>query len=171
MLFCFHGLMIWSASRKYSRTCMNAAHERIHPRFSQTHPRGCFADRYFDQGKANDLHQVQQRIDEASQESRTAKEAGLQRINAEFLIITEKWSTSSCTHKRHPDSTHDIRGCRHCYYFRSRRRMKIQVHEDFLPRATNQAERRAIVFELDIPVIRVLSGNHLECSKLPLWTN
>ena len=112
---------------------------------------GCFADQYFERGKAKDLHKLQQRIEEASQNSRTAKEAELQRINAEFLDITEKWSASSCTHKRHPDGTHDIRGCKHCYYFRSRGRMKIQVHEDFLPRATNRAERRAIVFELDIP--------------------
>ncbi|KJK63248.1 Protein of unknown function DUF3638 [Aspergillus parasiticus SU-1] len=58
---------------------------------------------------------------------------------------------SSCTQRRHPDGTHDIRGCSHCYHIRCRRRLQISVHEDYLPSGNRIAEKRAIVFELAIP--------------------
>lgn len=112
---------------------------------------GCFADRYLDLDVAENLRKLQREIEAASLSARNAKEAELDRINAEYKDLLEKLATSSCTERRHPDGTHDIRGCSHCFYNRQRGRLKIQVHEDFLPSESNGASKRAVVFELGIP--------------------
>src|SRR6185312_4306865 len=41
------------------------------------------------------------------------------------------------------------RRCERCYHKRRRKRMRIGVHEDFLPKG--DAEKAAVVFELGIP--------------------
>lgn len=112
---------------------------------------GCFADQYLDLDVAEDLRQLRSEIKAASLRDRNKKETELENVNAEYMDLTEKIETSSCTRRKHIDGSHDIRGCAHCYYIRQRRRLKIEVHEDFLPSNSDRASKRAVVFELGIP--------------------
>ncbi|KAF7169283.1 hypothetical protein CNMCM5623_002079 [Aspergillus felis] len=118
--------------------------------FDDPSPR-CFADRYFDSEDGEPMHQLQRKIKAASLKAREDKVAELERINNEFRDLTEKKTMNACTQRLHPDGTHDIRGCSHCYYIRRRRRLKIDVHEDFLPPDDDTARQRAVVFELNLP--------------------
>jgi hypothetical protein len=111
----------------------------------------CFADRYFDTKDGEPMHQLQRKIKTASLKAREDKVAELERINNEFRDLTEKKTMNACTQRLNPDGTHDIRGCNHCYYIRRRRRLKIDVHEDFLPPDDDTPRQRAVVFELNLP--------------------
>ncbi|OJJ73414.1 hypothetical protein ASPBRDRAFT_503222 [Aspergillus brasiliensis CBS 101740] len=111
----------------------------------------CFADRFLELPIGRDLAQLQENIEAASAAARNRKESELTDVNEEFKSLTEAKDDSVCTQRRYSDGTHDIRGCRHCYYIRSRRRLKIAVHEDYLPTDYRMYEKRAIVFELGIP--------------------
>ncbi|KAE8149344.1 hypothetical protein BDV25DRAFT_156541 [Aspergillus avenaceus] len=112
---------------------------------------GGFTDRYFDLAEAKSMRALQGQIESASLAARNRKEAELQRVNAKYKDLTEKKASSSCTDRRNPDGTHDIKGCSHCYYGRCRWRLKIGVHEDFLPPESKRVEKRAITFELSSP--------------------
>ncbi|KAL3452963.1 hypothetical protein BJX65DRAFT_302864 [Aspergillus insuetus] len=91
-------------------------------------------------------------IKHSSTTFRQEKQAELERINGTYDDLTEKLKTTPCTQLRNPDGSHDIRGCRHCFYMRSRRRLEIKVHEDFLPMEHhNEIQQRSIVFELKVP--------------------
>lgn len=113
----------------------------------------CFASQYLiDCDKSENmgkLYALHDRIDAASTRARDFKEKELQKVNQEYSDRTEKIIQTLCTQKRHPDGSHDIRGCTHCWHVRSRRRLKIQVHEDFLSKDPYQ--RRTTLFELNPP--------------------
>lgn len=108
---------------------------------------GCFAARFFEDTEK--LHGLEKRVDTASMKSRDAKKIELQEVNHDYRDRTEKMTQTLCTQRRNPDGTHVIRGCTHCWHVRSRRRLKIQVHEDFLPKSISQ--KRAVLFELCPP--------------------
>ncbi|KAL4873947.1 hypothetical protein BDV12DRAFT_191814 [Aspergillus spectabilis] len=113
---------------------------------------GCFADQYFDSPEAVTLRTLQLLIVESSSDSKERKMRELREINETFDELTEKLKVSSCTLLRNPDGSHDIRGCKHCYYMRYRRRLEIGIHEDFLPMDPESAiQQKAIIFELRIP--------------------
>ncbi|RDW74456.1 uncharacterized protein DSM5745_07118 [Aspergillus mulundensis] len=113
---------------------------------------GCFAERYFDSPGAVALHRLQRRILEASQDCEDDKREDLEKVNDNFINLTENLRLTNCTMLRHPDGSHDIRGCNHCYYIRSRRRLEVEVHEDFLPIGHRvEVQQKAVLFELQIP--------------------
>lgn len=121
--------------------------------------KGCFADRYFQLAKSKDLRKLQnlqENIENASLKAREAKKKQLEAVNKEYEIhITEGMKKTTCTLRRHADGNHDIRGCTYCWHLRCSRRLKIDVHEDFLPGQESQRkiiQKRAITFELDPPV-------------------
>ncbi|RAK87649.1 hypothetical protein BO79DRAFT_246177 [Aspergillus costaricaensis CBS 115574] len=120
--------------------------------FSDPAP-GCFADRFLGLPIGRDLVQLQRKIEKASSVARALKESELADINEEFESLTRSINNSICTQRRHPDGTHDIRGCSHCYYVRCRRRLEITIHEDYLPTDEKLYETRAIVFELRTPKV------------------
>ncbi|KAE8351950.1 hypothetical protein BDV28DRAFT_149500 [Aspergillus coremiiformis] len=112
---------------------------------------GNFTVRYFNTKEASDLLSLQQTIEMKSLAARCKKEEELQQTNAQYKDLTEKRATTSCHQRRLPDGKHDIKGCSHCYYGRRRRRLGINVHEDFLPSESNFAQKRCTVFELGVP--------------------
>lgn len=132
--------------------CIRCAQARADRRtiFDDPLPR-CFADRYFDSEDGEPMHQLQRKIKAASLKAREDKVAELERINNEFRDLTEKKTMNACTQRLNLDGTHDIRGCGHCYYIRRRRRLRIDVHEDFLPPDDDTPRQRAVVFELNLP--------------------
>ncbi|PIG85815.1 hypothetical protein AARAC_009742 [Aspergillus arachidicola] len=136
--------------QRYIHTRCTGASEQYMTIFTDPSPE-CFADRYLRTSMGNDLVHLQDQIEAASMASRHRKEEDLKEVNHQFQTLSEQIARSSCTQRRHPDGTHDIRGCSHCYHIRCRRRLQISVHEDYLPSGNRIAEKRAIVFELAIP--------------------
>ena len=121
--------------------------------------KGCFADRYFQSTKSKDLRRLQdlrKEIENASENARKSKQKKLKEVNREYEVhVTEGMRQTTCTQRRLPDGNHDIRGCTYCWHLRCIRRLKIDVHEDFLPGDDSRRkiiQKRAITFELDPPV-------------------
>jgi hypothetical protein len=112
---------------------------------------GCFADRYFEVDGADGMQILQTKIEGDSIRTRNSKEKELERVNAQYEAFTKQKAEIPCTERLNPDGTHDNKGCKHCYIARCRRRLKIQVHEDFLPPDNMIPQRRAVVFELSTP--------------------
>jgi hypothetical protein len=112
---------------------------------------GCFADRYFEVSGADGMQALQRGIEDDSIIARNAKREELERVNAQYETLTKQIAETPCTERLHPDGTHDIRGCKHCYLVRCRYRLKIHVHEDFLPADNMIPQKRAVVFELIAP--------------------
>ncbi|KAL3460831.1 hypothetical protein BJX64DRAFT_289961 [Aspergillus heterothallicus] len=112
---------------------------------------GCFAESYVNL-PGSSLKRLCDSIVHSSSIFRDHKESELVKVNREFDDLTEKLKMSSCTQLRMPDGSHDIRGCKHCFYMRSRRRLEIKVHEDLLPMEPhNEILQRSMVFELKPP--------------------
>lgn len=87
-------------------------------------------------------------IEEDSYESRIEKEVEWEDACEQYDRLSEQISSGTCTCSVY-QGQRDIRGCRKCYQWRLRNRMKIDIHEDFLP--VRLAEKVAVVFELNIP--------------------
>jgi hypothetical protein len=130
--------------------CARAKHDRM--TIFAGPERGCFAERYVESSGGSSLERLGELIKHSSATSHREKQAELERINATYDDLTENLKTTPCTQLRNPDGSHDIRGCYHCFYMRSRRRLEIKVHEDFLPMEHhNEVQQRSIVFELKVP--------------------
>ncbi|KAK2757274.1 hypothetical protein FQN54_004788 [Arachnomyces sp. PD_36] len=112
---------------------------------------GCFADKFVGLEEAANLRELLREIEAASLAARSRKEAELTQVNQDCEDAVEGQESNSCTRRQHPDGSHDIRGCSYCYHGRCRRRLKIEVHEDFLPSQDNTPRKNAVVFELGIP--------------------
>ncbi|KAK0755675.1 hypothetical protein N5P37_011775, partial [Trichoderma harzianum] len=94
------------------------------------------------------------KIDAASAISKTTKLNQLDILMEQYNKLTEAIQKGVCTCTREPDGTLNVRGCKKCWQKRSRKRLKIEIHEDFLPLSTpveNRVQRDAILFELAIP--------------------
>lgn len=87
-------------------------------------------------------------IEEASEASKAAKKAELDRWSQTYdeHSLSIAGGTCTCTFMR--DGNRNVRGCSKCWHWRTRNRMEIFAHEDFLPKGTVAAA--AIVFELGI---------------------
>ncbi|KAL3476926.1 hypothetical protein BJX99DRAFT_258041 [Aspergillus californicus] len=113
---------------------------------------GCFAEQYFGCPEIGTLQKLRVRILDASRRAEEKKMQELDGINKIFDDLTEQIAVTSCTQLRNLDGSHDIRGCKHCYYLRRQRRLEIKIHEDFLPmEKENLIQQKSIVFELNPP--------------------
>lgn len=93
-------------------------------------------------------------IDANSSFYKMAKINELENLMRKYNKFTEAIQIGVCICTREPDGTLNVHGCRRCWYSRSRKRLKIYIHEDFLPLSTpleNRVQRDAILFELAIP--------------------
>lgn len=113
--------------------------------------RGCFAERYFDERDGcGDLRSLQQHIEEHAERMRKQKERELERLNEEFRDLERKIAESACIYIQDGfQSVHDDRGCRRCYLWRQRRRMRVKIYEHPLP--MNPTQSKAVIFELRRP--------------------
>jgi hypothetical protein len=113
--------------------------------FSEPEPHGFVAE-YVAQSDC--LEELLQEIHEASDDSREAKRDELSSWSEEYdnhsLCISG--GTCTCTFER--DGSRDVRGCKKCWHWRTRNRMEISAHEDFLPK--EEVKAAAVVFELGI---------------------
>lgn len=110
----------------------------------------CMAVRFFqDSCCFATLQVLKEEIENASSAARDAKERERIRQNEKYETLSRQISSSVCSCKRQADGTRDIRGCTHCSWRRQRRRLRINVHEDYLPLA--DVQKKAVLFELAIP--------------------
>ncbi|KAF9890132.1 hypothetical protein FE257_006293 [Aspergillus nanangensis] len=109
----------------------------------------CFSIRYYtDSDDAASLRRLEAEIQKASNIRKIAAQNNLRRKNDEYDTLTKDISTSTCT-CRWTSRGRNIAGCTHCYWKRRRNRLRIDVHEDFLP--TNETAKSAVLLELAIP--------------------
>ncbi|KAF2396522.1 hypothetical protein EJ06DRAFT_222752 [Trichodelitschia bisporula] len=114
----------------------------------------CFAYRFVQESPSM-FRAHQQRVEQASEAARSAKEREWRRLDAEYSRFTSQIAVSTCTLKRNPDGSHDIKGCSQCYFRRQRKRLRIDIHEEFLPNedtTANMIQKQAIIFEMAIPM-------------------
>ncbi|KAF2837131.1 hypothetical protein M501DRAFT_1007010 [Patellaria atrata CBS 101060] len=107
----------------------------------------CFALRYTEHSA--ELCNLRRRIEDASDRAREQKEREWSHSTQEYDSLSEKIENLSCTCKIKLDGSRDVHGCKKCWYFRCRKRLRITVHEDYL--SQDAAQKAAVVFELQIP--------------------
>ncbi|PQE19066.1 p-loop containing nucleoside triphosphate hydrolase protein [Rutstroemia sp. NJR-2017a BBW] len=104
----------------------------------------CFAVRYLEQ--SSELCNLSQAIEKASMTSREQKESEWVKACEKYDELTRKISVATCTCL--PKYQRKQR-CTVCRDRRSRNRLKIGIHEDFLPE--NYVKKAVVVFELEVP--------------------
>ncbi|PTB55328.1 hypothetical protein M431DRAFT_83309 [Trichoderma harzianum CBS 226.95] len=86
----------------------------------------------------------------------------MKRSDADRTAKTKEWESKRDEYETHSlqvntlvcqctfqNGKRDVRGCTKCWHWRTRKKLRIQHHEDFLP--TDEAKSYMIVFELEIP--------------------
>ena len=109
--------------------------------------KGSFVVRYV--STSSSMQRLHRRIQLASEASRRAKTSELDKWWSEFDEHSLGISGGTCTCTFRRDGTRDVRGCTKCWHWRTRNRMQIYAHEDFLP--SDAIKATAVVFELGIP--------------------
>ncbi|KAG5778326.1 hypothetical protein H9Q73_008026 [Fusarium xylarioides] len=93
-------------------------------------------------------------IDDASMRARQSTLPNLERLTKRYDSLTQSLNDLTCTCTVSPTGKKVTHTCRRCPKFWQRKKLKISVHEDFLPSTdTDQrkAQRAAILLELLIP--------------------
>ena len=119
------------------------AHKTI---FSET-DRYCFAARYVAQSAR--LRRLQKRIEKASSKSRGNKESEWNNACRQYDDLTSEMKSGVCVCTTNYDGSRNVKGCTKCWRWRRRNKMKMGIHEDFLPE--DDAQKAAVVLELGIP--------------------
>ena len=116
---------------------------------------GCFCDKYYESLQNHKkLQNLKISIEKASGKAKSLKAQEYQQKSEEYDTLTQKMNCSSCTMKRLETGGHDVHGCSYCYFVRSRRKIKILIHEDYLPSMEipdDCIQKKAVIFELAIP--------------------
>lgn len=93
-------------------------------------------------------------IDDRSERAKDSKASELANLTNQYNQLSQSIKDLTCTCRQLPTGEKDYRGCKRCWKWRCRRRLKINIHEDFLPLAkqkSKKAHRDAILFESLIP--------------------
>ena len=106
----------------------------------------CFAARFLE--NSAQLCALELQIENASKTSHEKKELEWKRACEDYDELSQKISEGTCVCSIKPDGSRNVRGCQKCWHWRCRKKMKISVHEDFLPE--DRFQKAAVVFELGI---------------------
>lgn len=106
-----------------------------------------FASRYFDQNQPLEL--LMKKIQDESRRSRDRAHSNWELASIEYERLTKEIAQGYCLCNQNRDGIRNTKSCRKCYLFRCRRRLEVDIHEDYLPR--NGPLKKAIVFDLAIP--------------------
>ncbi|KAM3508890.1 hypothetical protein MY11210_006533 [Beauveria gryllotalpidicola] len=129
--------------------------------FSDPNNKAAFAASYMrDHGEKSGLESLLERINARSAISVEAKKEELDLRMSQYQKLTVEMKSGTCVCKRQPDGTLDVRGCTRCWKARSRKRLKIQVHEAYLPQ--KKADKAAILLEMEMP-------DYLEAYRDATW--
>ena len=115
-----------------------------------------FAQGYVQARKANEvdceehsLSSLLSRINQANHSARVEKGGELKELSDKYDQLTLEMARGECRCTRNPDGTLDVKGCNKCWKKRSRKRIRIKIHEDFLP--TAQQPQATVLAELALP--------------------
>ncbi|ATY61665.1 very large low complexity [Cordyceps militaris] len=118
--------------------------------FTDPMNKAAFATTYMrEYGEQYGLESLRERIEAASVKSVEVKRRELTQIMSKHQQLTAEMQSFHCVCKRQRDGSLDVRGCTRCYKARTRARLDIKVHEEFLPR--KNTHKAAVLLELDIP--------------------
>ncbi|KAK5992587.1 hypothetical protein PT974_06001 [Cladobotryum mycophilum] len=104
------------------------------------------AVRYVD--SSTEMRNFMSRIDAQCQLARQQKEAEWKRVTAQYDKHTEGLENGTCVCSW-KNNQRDVKGCTKCWHWRSRKRLEVKIHEDFLP--SQPIPKATVVFELAIP--------------------
>ncbi|KAK4064684.1 hypothetical protein Trihar35433_8201 [Trichoderma harzianum] len=107
-----------------------------------------FAFRYVKQTK--EMKELMESIIASSDANRIARTQEWETKTAEYERHTVEMELSICSCIHYENGGTDSHGCKKHFHLRSRKRITIQNHEDFLPK--DEARSHMIVFELGIPL-------------------
>ncbi|KAF5639084.1 hypothetical protein F52700_4254 [Fusarium sp. NRRL 52700] len=102
----------------------------------------------------NQMLMTATRIDNASLKARKSTLSELERLTKTYDSLTQSLNDLTCTCTVSSTGKKIATGCRRCPKFWRQKKLKISVHEDFLPSADtdqHKAQRAAILLELLIP--------------------
>lgn len=105
-----------------------------------------FSVKYVEQ--STQMKDLMRLIEDASEKARKDKIAEWVRTSAEYKYHIQQFNTMTCR-CRYENRQWTVRGCTKCWHNRTQRKLKVQLHEDFLP--TEEMKKKRIVFELAIP--------------------
>ncbi|KAJ2891475.1 uncharacterized protein MKZ38_000327 [Zalerion maritima] len=107
----------------------------------------CFAAQYLEE--SDRLQDLRRRVDVASKRCRSQKEREWRAACSKYDNLSEKISARTCVCSFYRDGTRDVRGCTKCWHWRTRKKLQISIHEEFLPGAAGQ--KAGVLFELGMP--------------------
>ncbi|KAH7117537.1 hypothetical protein B0J11DRAFT_493133 [Dendryphion nanum] len=117
-----------------------------------------FSVAFFEQ--SSELKVLSKQIDSASNQARQRKISEFEAACTKYDNHSRGISEGTCVCTFNHDGTRSVRGCTKCWHRRVRKRMKIGVHEDYLPK--DHVNKAALVFELGIP-------NYLAAYRNATW--
>ncbi|OTA56699.1 hypothetical protein K449DRAFT_437916 [Hypoxylon sp. EC38] len=120
----------------------NCAYGTIFEKFDDN----CLAVRYVSQSA--EMEVLGLRIQKASDQARNAKEFEWRKACEDYDEHTEGFLNGTCRCSWR-NGVRDVQGCRKCWHRRVRNRIKIEIHEAYLP--DKDPDRSALIFELGIP--------------------
>ncbi|KAK4141681.1 uncharacterized protein C8A04DRAFT_13829 [Dichotomopilus funicola] len=110
---------------------------------------GCMAARFVASSSA--MQRLESCIQKQTDDARRAKETEWRQKCHKYDQLSEEIQQSICVCTIDEDGRKDISGCRRCHRWRTRQRLGITVHEDYLPPPGSPAQRAAVLFELGQP--------------------
>ncbi|PWY88227.1 hypothetical protein BO70DRAFT_331486 [Aspergillus heteromorphus CBS 117.55] len=114
----------------------------------------CLAVRFFDSIHGGPLQKLRSKIIEASSAQRAWKRSEFKKRYRKYEELTSQILPLSCCCIRKRGIARDSSSCEVCPLKRQRKKLRMTVHEDFLPACDtpeHTAEEKAILFELSMP--------------------
>lgn len=138
-----------SIIQRYLKRRINACQDSSCDILSAENSPSCFAAKYL--VSSQKLQVLYLEILQDSQQAREKKKDQWEAISDECEQLSQELAALSCLCTGEPgDRTKDdIKNCTKCFLRRKRRRLEIQVHEEFLPIDDTKAAK--ILFELSVP--------------------
>ncbi|KAK3353831.1 hypothetical protein B0T25DRAFT_632188 [Lasiosphaeria hispida] len=107
----------------------------------------CFAARFM--AESTDLQSLQRQIEAESHKARVEAESRWRKAYDEYDALTMRLDEISCTCLKMPNGAYGARNCERCRCRRKRKKLRVNVHEDFLP--SESWAIAAVVLELGMP--------------------
>lgn len=151
--------------QEYVAARVEASKHRHNTIFDDPKQPASFPAQYFQHNVGGqEMVALSDRITAASSRAKEAKVSELEALMKKYTDLTAAINSGTCTCRRNPDGSVDIRGCKRCYHWRCRRRLTIDAHEDFLPfsKPNRRAHRAALLLELAMP-------RYLEAYRTATW--
>lgn len=118
--------------------------------FSDPHHHDSFPASYEREDHSrSELLLLRTQIEAACAKSEHWTEIELNRLMAQYEKLSTEIEQGICRCTRNEDGSKNVKGCDRCWKRRCRKKLRINIHEAFLP--TNELHRAAVLLELNLP--------------------